>query len=110
MYSVHERFLIRPRLNSFVAASISLYLLLNAFLILCLNHPHNKHVQHKAKGPLASVCMWVHKTVSPHAPSTGVILPVVAATLLILIPLPPRASQFRIIQRTGRSPPQFCLA
>ncbi|NJD68836.1 MAG: hypothetical protein C3F12_07445 [Candidatus Methylomirabilota bacterium] len=105
-----QRSPVRLRLTSFVAASISLYLLLNAFLILCLIHPHNRHVQHQANGHLASICAWIHKTVAPHAPSTGVMLPVVAATLLILIPLLPRFSQIRIIRCTGRSPPQLCLA
>ena len=109
MERLYKRVLIRPRLISFVAASISLYLFLNAFLILCLIHPHMKHAQHQAKGHLASVCMWVHKTVSPHAPSTGVILPVVASALFILAPLPLRSSQLQIIKPSGRSPPQLCL-
>src|SRR5574337_1993783 len=102
---LHRRSLMYSRLTFFTAASISLYLLLNAFLILCLTHPHIKHTQHQTNSPLASVCVWLHKTISPHAPSTEVLLPTVAAMLLILIPLPQRFSQFRIIRRTGRSPP-----
>lgn len=101
--------MIRLRLKYFAAASFGFYLLLNAFLTHCLVQPHNAHSQGQANSPLASICAWVHKTVSPHAPSAGLILPVVVATLFILVPLLPRSSQFQIITRTGRSPPQLCL-
>jgi hypothetical protein len=110
MQRLHEGFMIRLRLKSFAVASLGFYLLLNAFLTLCLVQHHNTHAQAQTNSHLASICVWVHKTVAPHAPSTGVILPVVAVTLLILIPLFPRSSQFQIIKRTGRSPPLFSLA
>lgn len=109
MQRLHERSLIRPRLKSFAAASFGFYLLLNAFLTHCLIQPHNGHVQGQAKSNLASICVWVHKTVSPHAPSAGLILPAVAATLLILVPPLRRSSQFQIVTPIGRSPPQLCL-
>jgi len=101
--------LIRPRLKSFAAASFGFYLLLNAFLTHCLVQPHNAHSQGQTTSPLASICAWVHKTVSPHAPSAILILPAVAATLFILVPLLPRFSQFHIVRSTGRSPPLYCL-
>ncbi len=110
MQRLPQRSLIRLRLKSFAAASFGFYLLLNAFLTLCLVHSHNEHVQGQANGHLASICMWVHKTVSPHAPSAGLILPIVAAALFIPAPLLPRSSQFQTIKRTGRSPPLFSLA
>ena len=101
--------MIRLRLKYFAAASFGFYLLLNVFLTHCLVQPHNGHLQGQANSPLASICMWVHKTVSLHAPSARLILPVVAATLFILVPLLPRSSQFQIIKRTGRSPPLLSL-
>ncbi|PTL36481.1 hypothetical protein CLG94_03730 [Candidatus Methylomirabilis limnetica] len=110
MQRLHEGSLIRLRLKTFAAVTFGLYLLLNAFLTHCLVQPHNGHLQGQANSPLASICMWVHKTVSPHAPSAILILPVVVASLFILTPLLPRSSQFQIIKRTGRSPPQLCLA
>lgn len=110
MQRLSERSFVRLRLKPFAAASFALYLLLNAFLILCLIHPHNDHLQGQANGHLASICVWVHKTVSPHALSAGLILPAVEAALFILVPLPLRSSQLQIIKLTGRSPPQLALA
>ncbi|MDE2060596.1 MAG: hypothetical protein KGL31_05865 [candidate division NC10 bacterium] len=110
MHRLHQRSMVRLRLKSLAVASLGFYLLLNAFLTHCLVQPHNGHLQSQANSRLASICIWVHKTVAPHAPSTGVILPVVASTLFILVPLLPRLSQFQIIKRTGRSPPLFSLA
>jgi hypothetical protein len=110
MQRLRERSLIRLRLKTFAAVSFGFYLLLNAFITHCLINPHNTHGQGQANSQLASICAWVHKTVSPHAPSAILILPVVVASLFILMPLLPRSSQFQIIKRTGRSPPQLCLA
>ncbi|PWB77003.1 MAG: hypothetical protein C3F08_10625 [Candidatus Methylomirabilota bacterium] len=110
MQRLQDRSVIRLRFTPLVAAAVTLYLFLNAFLILCLTHPHMQYAQHQAKSPLVSVCLWLHKAVSPHAPSTDAPLPVVAAMLLILLPLPQRASQFQVIRRTGRSPPRLCFA
>lgn len=100
--------MIRLRLKSFAAASLGFYLLLNAFLTHCLVQPHNGHLQGQTNSHLASICVWVHKTVSPHAPSAGLILPAVAATLFILVPPLLRSSQFQIVKPIGRSPPQLC--
>ncbi|HWQ68636.1 MAG TPA: hypothetical protein VN494_01560 [Patescibacteria group bacterium] len=101
--------MIRLRLKTFAAASFGFYLLLNAFLTHCLISPHNAHLQGQTKSSLASICAWVHKTVSPHAPSTGFILLIVAAILFILAPPMRRSSQFQVIQPIGRSPPLLCL-
>lgn len=110
MQRLHDRSVIYTRLKPIAAVSIGLYLFLNAFLVHCLIRPHNTHIQQQTNAPLASVCLWIYKTVSPHAPSTGVVLPVVSAFLLIPLPLLSRLSQFRIIRRTGRSPPQHSFA
>lgn len=110
MQRLDDRSLIRLRLKSVAAASFGFYLLLNVFLTHCLIQPHNAHPQGQVKGNLASICAWVHKTVSHHAPTVGFILPIVAATLFILASPLPRSSQIQIIKPIGRSPPQFCLA
>lgn len=99
----------RSSLQSCAAAAVGLYLLLHAFLTLCLVHPHNEHLQDQAKKHLASICRWAQKTASPHVPSVSVLLPVVAAALFILVPPLSRASQCRIITPLGRSPPPLCL-
>lgn len=109
MHRLHQRSLIRLRLKSFAAASFGFYLLLNAFLTHCLINPHNAHLQGQATSPLASLCAWVHKTVSPHTPSAGLVLPTIAAALFIAAPPLQRSSQFQIIKPIGRSPPQYGL-
>lgn len=110
MHRLRDRSIMCLRLKSLAAASFGFYLLLNAFLTHCLIQPHNAHSQGQVKSNLASICAWVHKTVSPHAPTVGLILPVVAATLFILASPLPRSSQFQIIKPIGRSPPQLCSA
>lgn len=94
----------RP-LKSLAVYALGLYLLVNAFLILCLVHPHNAHLQDHADNYPASVCEWVYKTVSSHAPSSRILLPFAAAILLILLPPPPHAPQISPVSLTGRSPP-----
>ncbi|VUZ84626.1 hypothetical protein MELA_00999 [Candidatus Methylomirabilis lanthanidiphila] len=94
----------RP-LRSLAASAVGLYLLVNAFLILCLVHPHNTHLQGQTDSHPASVCAWVHKTVASHVPSSGVNLPLISATLLVLLPLPQYAARLSSIRLTGRSPP-----
>lgn len=86
-------------------AAFCLYLALNVFLILCLIHPHSEHIQGQVNGHLASICVWVHKTVSPHTTPARVTLPMVEAILFVLLPLPWLVPQTRVIQLTGRSPP-----
>lgn len=92
-------------LKPFAAASLTLYLFLNAFFILCLIHPHNEHLQDQANGHLASVCVWVNKTVSPHTPSPTVLLPLLEAMLFVALLLPSLIRQARAVQLATRSPP-----
>jgi len=99
----------RP-LQPLAASALCLYLLLNAFLILCLVHPHDTHLQGQADDHLGSVCEWVHKTVSSHVPSSRVLLPFAAAVLLIFLPLPQHSPQISPIRLTGRSPPLLAFA
>jgi len=94
----------RP-LRPLAVSALGLYLLLHAFLILCLSHPHNTHLQGQADDHLGSVCEWVHKTVSPHVPSSRIFLPSVAAILLTLLPLLLSTPEIWPIRLTGRSPP-----
>lgn len=107
MHRLREKSVIRLRLKTLAAASFGFYLLLNAFLTHCLISPHNAHLQGQATSPLASLCAWVHKTVSPHTPSAGLILPTIAVALFIVAPPMQRSSQFQIIKPIGRSPPQL---
>ncbi|CBE68955.1 exported protein of unknown function [Candidatus Methylomirabilis oxygeniifera] len=110
MQRLHQKSVIRLRLKTLAAASFGFYLLLNAFLTHCLINPHNAHLQGQATtSPLASLCAWVHKTVSPHTPSVGLILPIIAAALFIVAAPLQRSSQFQPIKPIGRSPPQLCF-
>lgn len=104
--SSHEPRPLRP----LAVSALCLYLLLNAFLILCLGHPHNEHLQGQADSHLGSVCEWVHKTVSSHVPSSTVLLPLAAAVLLAFLPLPQRSPEISPIRLTGRSPPLLAFA
>jgi hypothetical protein len=99
----------RP-LRLLAASALCLYLLVHVFLILCLVHPHNAHLQAQADDHLGSVCTWIHKNVSSHVPSSRVILPLVAAAPLVFLPLVRRNPQISSIRLTGRSPPQFASA
>lgn len=100
---------LRP-LRFLAVSTLGLYLLVHAFLILCLVHPHNAHLQGQADGHPVSVCAWVHKTVASHMPSAGVTLPFVTTTLLALLLLRQRRPQISPIRLTGRSPPLLALA
>jgi len=75
----------RP-LRSLAVSALGLYLLVNAFLILCLAHPHDTHLQGQADDHLGSVCEWVHKTVSSRVPSSRVLLLLATAVLLAFLP------------------------
>lgn len=97
----------RLPLRSVAASALGLYLLVHVFLILCLVHPHNAHLQDQADSHPVSVCAWVHKTVSSHMPSSWVILPLVAAALFTFVPSPGRAPEIFSIRLAGRSPPSL---
>lgn len=105
--SSHEARPLRP----LAASALGLYLLVNAFLILCLfHHPHNTHLQNQPDAHLDSVCEWVHNTVSSHMPSSRLILPFAAAILLVFLPSPQHCPQISLIRLTGRSPPLLAFA
>lgn len=97
-------------LRPLAVSALCLYLLVNAFLILCLVHPHDTHLQGQADDHLGSVCNWVHKTVSSHIPSSGIFLPSAAAVLLAFLPLLRHSPEPCSIRLTGRSPPQLAFA
>jgi hypothetical protein len=98
----------RP-LRLIAASALGLYLLVNAFLILCLVHPHNAHLQAQADDHLGSVCTWVHKTVSSHVPSSAITLSLIVAALLTFVSLPQLSPETCLIRLTGRSPPLLAL-
>lgn len=101
----------KPRpLQPLAASALCLYLLLNVFLILCLSHPHTAHPHNQTDNRLGSVCEWVYKTVSSHAPSPGVSLPLAATVLLAFLPLLRYSLESFPIRRTGRSPPHLLFA
>lgn len=104
--SSHESRPLRP----LAVSALCLYLLVNAFLILCLVHPHDTHLQGQTDNRLSSVCEWVYKTVSPHVPSSGVSLPLAAAVLLVFLPLVRLSPEPCPIRLTGRSPPLLAFA
>lgn len=97
-------------LRPVAVSALGFYLLVHAFLILCLVHPHNAHLQAQADDHLGSVCTWVHKTVSSHVPSSGVILPLVAAALLAVLPAVWRCPQISPVLLASRSPPLLVSA
>jgi len=92
-------------LRPVAVTALGLYLLVHLFLILCLTHPHNTHLQGQADSHPVSVCAWVHKTVASHVPSLGIVLSLIAAAPLAFLPVPRRAFKIRSVTLTGRSPP-----
>ncbi|VUZ84623.1 hypothetical protein MELA_00996 [Candidatus Methylomirabilis lanthanidiphila] len=92
-------------LRYLTASAVGLYLLVNAFLILCLAHPHNPRLQGHTDSHPVSVCEWVYKTVSSHMPSSGVTLPLVAVVLPAFLLLPRWRPETYLIRLSGRSPP-----
>ena len=98
------------RLKLLVAAAASLYLLVNAFLILCLVHPGDGHSHNPADEHLHFTCVWVQKAVSSHTLSARVFLPAVEATLFVLSSFPLLVLLIRAVQVTGRSPPSLASA
>lgn len=97
-------------LKSLAVSALCLYLLVNAFLILCLVHPHNTHIQGQADTHPVSVCAWAHKTVASHVPSSRILLPLAVAVLLAFLTLPQHYPQISPIRLTGRSPPLLAFA
>jgi hypothetical protein len=97
------------RLNLLVASVACFYLLITALLTLCLVHPPNGHAHSDADGHFHLICVWVQKGIASHAPSARVILPVVEATLFLLLSFPLLVPHIRAVQLTGRSPPNTPL-
>ena len=98
------------RLKLVVAAAACLYVLINAFLILCLVHPSNGHSHGPTDEHLHFTCVWVQKAVSSHTLSARVILPAVEATLFVRSSFPLLVLLIRTVQLTGRSPPSTAFA
>ena len=92
-------------LRPVVAGAACLYMVVNAFLILCLAHPHDSHSHSQADTHLDVVCIWVQKAVSSHVPSTAVMPSVAEAVVFVLLSFPLPARLVRILRLTGRSPP-----
>lgn len=91
--------------RSLATSALCLYLLVHAFLILCLVHPHNTHLQGRTDAHPVSVCAWVHNTVASHVPSSAVVPPLII-TVLLIVPLALQSSpETYPIKLTGRSPP-----
>ncbi len=90
-----------------MAVAACLYLLISAFLILCLIHPHDGHSHSQSDQQIHVTCVWVQKAVSSHAPSAPVIFPVVEAVPFTLLSIAFLIPQTRLIHVTGRSPPSL---
>ena len=98
------------RLKLLAAAAACLYVLVNAFLILCLIHPSEGHSHSPTDEHLHFTCVWVQKAVSSHTLSARVILPAVEATLFVMSSFPLLVLLIRAVQLTGRSPPSIAFA
>lgn len=92
-------------LKPLVATAAFLYFLVNAFLILCLAHPYDEHSHAPADEHFDFVCVWVQKAISSHTLSAAAPLPVVEAVFFVLLLLPLPAPLIRVVELTGRSPP-----
>ena len=92
-------------LKPVVAGAAFLYLLVNAFLILCLAHPDDGHSHSQASAHLDVVCIWVQKAISSQVPSAAVMPSVAEAVVFVLLSFPLPARLVRILRLTGRSPP-----
>ena len=110
MRTVNRRTQRARRLKLLVAAAACLYVLVNAFLILCLVHPGNGHSHGPTDEHFHFTCVWVQKAVSSHTLSARVILPAVEAILFVLSSFPLLVLQIRAVQLTGRSPPSTAFA
>lgn len=110
MQTVNRRTQRARHLKLLVASAACLYLLVNAFLILCLIHPSDEHSHSPADEQFHFTCVWVQKAVSSHTLSTRIFLPAIEAILFVLSSFPLLALQIRAVQLTGRSPPTTALA
>ena len=98
------------RLKLLAAAATCLYVLVNAFLILCLVHPSEGHSHGPTDEHFETTCVWVQKAVSSHTLSARVFLPAVEAILFVLSSVPLLVLLIRAVQLTGRSPPSTAFA
>jgi membrane protein YdbS with pleckstrin-like domain len=110
MQTVNRRTQRARRLKLVVAAAACLYVLVNAFLILCLVHPSNGHSHGPTGEHFHFTCVWVQKAVSSHTLSARVFLPAVEAILFVLSSFPLLVPLIRAVQVNGRSPPSTALA
>ena len=98
------------RLRLVVAGAASLYVLVNAFLILCLIHPSEGHSHGPTDEHFETTCVWVQKAVSSHTLAARVFLPPVEAILFVMSSFPLLVLLIRAVQLTGRSPPSIAFA
>lgn len=97
------------RLKLLAAAAACLYVLVNAFLILCLVHPSEGHSHSPTDEHFETTCVWVQKAVSSHTLSAVVFLPAVESILFVLSSFPLLVPLIRAVQLTGRSPPSIAF-
>jgi len=98
------------RLRLLAAAAACLYVLVNAFLILCLIHPSEGHSHGSTDEHFETTCVWVQKAVSSHTLAARVFLPPVEAILFVMSSFPLLVLLIRAVQLTGRSPPSIAFA
>jgi len=98
------------RLKLLAAAAACLYVLVNAFLILCLFHPSEGHSHGPTDEHFETTCVWVQKAVSSHTLAAQVFLPPVEAILFVLSSFTLPVLLIRAVQLTGRSPPSIAFA
>lgn len=110
MQTVNRRTQRARRLKLVVAATGCLYVLVNAFLILCLIHPSDGHSHSPADEQFHFTCVWVQKAVSSHTLSARVFRPPVEAILFVMSSFPLLVLLIRAVQLTGRSPPSIAFA
>jgi hypothetical protein len=110
MQTVNRRTQRARHLKLLVAGAACLYVLVNAFLILCLVHPSEGHSHSPTDEHFETTCVWVQKAVSSHTLSARVILPAVEAILFVMSSFPLLVLLIRAVQLTGRSPPSIAFA
>jgi hypothetical protein len=98
------------RLKLLAAAAACLYVLVNAFLILCLIHPSEGHSHSPTDEYFETTCVWVQKAVSSHTLAARVFLPPVETILFVMSSFPLLVPLIRAVQLTGRSPPSIAFA
>ena len=93
------------RLKPLAATTACLYLLVSALLVLCMAHPYDGHSHSQASGHIDVVCVWVQKAIYSHTLSAAAPLPAVEAVFFLLVSFPLPVALIRVVQLTGRSPP-----